>query len=184
MDASLDYCNGDNPEINWNYILGCYSGSVSNTKVESSTSYQIPGDCVEEDTGTTPSPTPAPAPTGCSDETAPFLATKPGDKGWTKYKTCDGWVNNKSTAWRCLNVAGVKENCQATCTNCCVENTGTFNLLFNNKTKTCAWVGLNKEVRCRKAPSRQNCPITCELAANVISVLGTGIKSGIYRGDK
>ena len=175
MDASLDYCNGNSPEINWNYILGCYSGSVSNTKVESSTTYQLPSDCVEEGTETTPAPTPAltpaptpapitgstPAPTGCSDETEPFLAIKPGDNGWTKYKTCAVWVNNKSTAWRCLNVAGVKENCQATCTNCCVENTGTFNLNYNNKTKTCAWVGLNTEVRCKKAPSRQNCPNTC-----------------------
>ena len=35
IDGDLEYCNGNSPETNWNYILGCYSGSVSNLSLHS-----------------------------------------------------------------------------------------------------------------------------------------------------
>ena len=97
----------------------------------------------------------------CSDSTDSFQATKPGDQGWVKMKTCAGWVGRKSTAWRCYNVGGVKEACPKTCTNCCVETNGTFVLDGNKKEKTCDWAKVNAEARCKKPPTRQMCPNAC-----------------------
>lgn len=108
-----------------------------------------------------PSPTPDPTENNCSDSTDTFSATKPEPNGWTKQKTCGGWVNRKSTAWRCKNVGGVKEACALTCTNCCVDATETFVLLGNGREKTCSWAAVNPTVRCRKAPTRQMCAVTC-----------------------
>eukprot|EP01060_Flectonema_neradi_P039389 TRINITY_DN8660_c0_g2_i1.p1 TRINITY_DN8660_c0_g2~~TRINITY_DN8660_c0_g2_i1.p1 ORF type:complete len:388 (+),score=77.72 TRINITY_DN8660_c0_g2_i1:61-1224(+) len=42
------YCNGMSPAVNWNYILGCYHGDISNFKVSDSRYTTIPSDCVEE----------------------------------------------------------------------------------------------------------------------------------------
>ena len=111
----------------------------------------------------TPAPTPEPTPPTdtCSDSTESFSAVKPGDNGWTKFKTCNEWVQRKSTAWRCKWVTGVKEACPKTCTNCCVETTENFTLLGNGKSKTCVWAAANPSVRCRKAPTRQVCAVTC-----------------------
>ena len=110
---------------------------------------------------TTPDPTPAPS-SSCSDSAEPFWAIKPGENGWKKQKTCDGWVNRKSTAWRCKNVDGVKENCPLICTNCCVDAVEDFALLGNGKNKTCAWAAaMNTALRCRKPPTRQLCAMTC-----------------------
>ena len=50
VNDSLEYCNEDDPNVNnWNYILGCYSGSVDETNVYDSTTYELPGDCVVDD---------------------------------------------------------------------------------------------------------------------------------------
>ena len=48
VDDSLEYCNGSNPETNWNYILGCYSGSVDETGIYDSTTYSLDDDCFIE----------------------------------------------------------------------------------------------------------------------------------------
>ena len=111
----------------------------------------------------TPQPTPNPAPTStCTDNEFSFQATKPGENGWVKQKTCDGWVSRKSTAWRCYNVAGVKENCQRTCLDCCEETEETtFVLNGNGREKTCAWAAINPGLRCKKPPTRQMCAVTC-----------------------
>ena len=124
----------------------------------------------------TPNPTPAPTlnptpvPTSrpvsgpsstCSDNPESFLAVKPGSKGWSKNKTCDGWVKRKSTAWRCLNVAGVKENCPSLCLNCCLDSPISFTLLNSGKTKNCEWAAINPNVRCKKPPTRQVCSNVC-----------------------
>ena len=61
VDGEADYCfddAADSPVINWNYILGCYSGSVSSSGVFDSSSYTLDGDCVEDD-GSTPSEAPS-----------------------------------------------------------------------------------------------------------------------------
>ena len=110
---------------------------------------------------TSEEPTISPVSGTCIDSTEAFKAEKPGDKGWVKMKTCDGWTKRKSTAWRCKYVVGVKENCPLTCTHCCVDMKGSFNLLGNNKSKTCAWAAIAPDVRCRKPPTRQLCAITC-----------------------
>ena len=121
---------------------------------------------------TTPDPTPVPTPStlapnpvpssSCSDSAEPFWAIKPGENGWKKQKTCDGWLNRKSTAWRCKNLDGVKENCPLICTNCCVDAVEDFALLGNGKYKTCAWAAaMNTSLRCRKPPTRQLCAVTC-----------------------
>ena len=49
-DAKLPYCvdEGVVPEINWKYILGCYYGSIDDTKVEDASTFTIPNDCVVE----------------------------------------------------------------------------------------------------------------------------------------
>jgi hypothetical protein len=43
------YCNGTSPAILWNYVLGCYRGSLSTTQILSNQSTQavIPKDCVK-----------------------------------------------------------------------------------------------------------------------------------------
>mmetsp|Transcript_13078 Transcript_13078/g.36191 ORF Transcript_13078/g.36191 Transcript_13078/m.36191 type:complete len:850 (+) Transcript_13078:53-2602(+) len=46
VDPDVDYCNGNSPETNWNYILGCYSGSVAQSAVFDSSSYILDNDCV------------------------------------------------------------------------------------------------------------------------------------------
>ena len=65
IDGDLEYCNGNSPETNWNYILGCYSGSVSNSFSFDSNTYELDDDCVLDDgsTGATPTPLPTPTPT-------------------------------------------------------------------------------------------------------------------------
>lgn len=60
VDESLEYCNDENPETNWNYILGCYSGDVSSTEIYDSASYTLDDDCVLDDGSPTASPTTAP----------------------------------------------------------------------------------------------------------------------------
>ena len=103
----------------------------------------------------------APPTSSCTDSIEGFSAVKPGDNGWTKVKTCDGWVSRKSTAWRCKNVGGVKEACPKTCLNCCTDTEEPFNLLSNGKSKTCTWAKTNTNIRCRRPPTRQLCAVTC-----------------------
>ena len=75
VDGEAEYCNGSNPEVNWRYILGCYTGSVANSQAVDSTGYRLDNDCVLNDQpvyqdsgpGDTPTdapagPTPAPGP--------------------------------------------------------------------------------------------------------------------------
>ena len=64
VDQSRDYCNASELERNnWNYILGCYAGSITDTLIHSLDDYTLPYDCVlEERDGTEDDPTPAPTP--------------------------------------------------------------------------------------------------------------------------
>ena len=54
VDDSLPYCRSgynnteEDPLINWAYVLGCYSGDITNTFVYDSTNYTLPDDCVED----------------------------------------------------------------------------------------------------------------------------------------
>ena len=57
VDESLEYCKGKDPETNWNYILGCYSGSVEDTDIYDSMDYDLDDDCVVDDGSPTEAPT-------------------------------------------------------------------------------------------------------------------------------
>jgi len=48
--TTTDYCKIAEPKEvnNWNYILGCYKGKTSDTIVQPSDDFKIPGDCVCE----------------------------------------------------------------------------------------------------------------------------------------
>ena len=122
----------------------------------------IPTTTPTRKTSTPTSSTLTPVPTSiCKDRTESFTATKPGENGWVKQKTCQDWVNRKWTAWRCKFVGEVKESCPKMCTNCCVDTEDSFVLRGNGKLKTCKWAAANASVRCRKAPTRQLCAVTC-----------------------
>eukprot|EP00536_Pseudo-nitzschia_multiseries_P018993 jgi/Psemu1/293732/fgenesh1_pg.3548_\ len=71
IDETLEYCNGDSPATNWNYILGCYTGSLANTAVYDSTSYTLPSDCVVESTTSAPTKSPTTSPTTSAPTTSP-----------------------------------------------------------------------------------------------------------------
>lgn len=45
VDGDLEYCSGDSPETNWNYVLGCYSGSIASSDAFDSTTYTLDSDC-------------------------------------------------------------------------------------------------------------------------------------------
>lgn len=45
VDENGEYCNGESVETNWNYILGCYSGSVEATEIYNSDDYILDSDC-------------------------------------------------------------------------------------------------------------------------------------------
>ena len=49
VDETLPFCSDvDNETNNWNYILGCYRGDLTKTKVRQwSTANRMPDDCVE-----------------------------------------------------------------------------------------------------------------------------------------
>lgn len=43
------YCDGTSPAINWNYVVGCYKGTLSETKTGDCSAMSLPGDdCVLE----------------------------------------------------------------------------------------------------------------------------------------
>lgn len=70
VDGNSEYCNGNSAETNWNYILGCYSGSVASTRVLDSTTYSLAADCSPDDeapaqpTTSSPASSPDSSPTG------------------------------------------------------------------------------------------------------------------------
>jgi len=58
VDGTSDYCDDEDNNsvvINWDYILGCYSGDVTGSKVIDSLNYELDDNCVIE--SSTDSPT-------------------------------------------------------------------------------------------------------------------------------
>ena len=51
VNGTQEYCNGDSVVINWNYLLGCYAGSISRGRVLNANSYVLPDDCIRESEG-------------------------------------------------------------------------------------------------------------------------------------
>jgi len=72
VDGVAEYCvsgynNAENdPRITWKYILGCYSGDISDTKVYDSRNYTLSDDCIVEGT-----PTESPSQNPTRDPNAP-----------------------------------------------------------------------------------------------------------------
>jgi len=98
VDGDLDYCNGSNPETNWNYILGCYSGTTAGSQVFDSTAYNLDTtDCVEEGT-----PTASPTQSPISQGTRPnIIVMQPDD-----LQFFDEWTrppNNPTTSNKTIN---------------------------------------------------------------------------------
>lgn len=48
VDGTGSYCDGTSPAIKWNYIVGCFHGDTSRTKVGSTSTYTLPSDCVPD----------------------------------------------------------------------------------------------------------------------------------------
>ena len=46
VDGDADYCDGSSAAIQWNYVLGCYSGDISAASVQDSSTATLPSDCV------------------------------------------------------------------------------------------------------------------------------------------
>lgn len=66
MNENKTYCEQDengtsvgNPVNQWNYILGCYKGSIADTEVLDGKGLTIPSDCRELDGSPTTSPSPS-----------------------------------------------------------------------------------------------------------------------------
>ena len=116
----------------------------------------------------TPAPTPNPTPGGinsCTDTISFFTITKPnGDK---KTNARCRWVQRKNTQYRCVSYLGAKENCPSTCTNCCQNSNEQFQLVTNGKAqgafKSCDWVRIRADKRCKKVPAAIKCPQICGL---------------------
>ena len=189
IDANLSYCNGSSPETNWNYVLGCYSGSVANTRVLDSSYYTLPSDCVADGPstssptaapitssptgGSTAAPTKAPSPTtttsspvaspttieGCVDSELRVMVNG-------KPRAC-AWAQTKNTAKRCAKGNGrVGIHCAQTCGVCatyaCEDSTKRF-YLSNGNAKSCNWVkAKNTEIRCAKEGIDTTCRSTCQ----------------------
>lgn len=157
IDANSDYCvsEGSKPEINWRYIVGCYSGNPDNTSIEDSTSYDLPNDCVKEDGSPTAAPTPAPTPTSPSAPTAaptnaptsPSAPTANPTNAPTKAPTDCSETGSDKFLWK------VKKNGQAATRTC------TFLSNKTNKVNLCkkkvAYSGNYK-------PPQIVCQVTCD----------------------
>lgn len=46
VDETLPYCDGTDEAVNWKYIIGCFSGDLSNSFIKDSEVDVVPGDCV------------------------------------------------------------------------------------------------------------------------------------------
>jgi len=115
VDETLEYCNGDSAETNWNYILGCYSGSVDGTEIYDSTTYTLNDDCVPDDTSSTdgpvvvdPTESPTVSPTKNQESSCLDSPLKV-----QKYSTCQGVVDadkcSKKKFW---------SHCRVSCGKC------------------------------------------------------------------
>jgi len=173
VDSSLTYCNGSNPYNNWNYILGCFSGSLADTEVEDSTSFSLPVDCVLEDevsetsspiesqVSETSSPSESPPTPSCVDSPSRFKLVKNGNK---ITRGCE-WAARKPGN-RCT-FDGIPVTCRATCGTCdtCTDSTLRFKTFKNGDkiTRGCEWAATKPGNRCALEGVTETCPASCEL---------------------
>lgn len=94
IDNLKDYCDGANEAVQWGYILGCYKGDLSRSRVTDSILTELPADCVLENANgsfpTGPLPTsPVQSPTAASPVQSPTASpvessTRPPSAGGTR----------------------------------------------------------------------------------------------------
>jgi hypothetical protein len=146
VDADLSYCNGSSAETNWNYVLGCYSGTLDNTQVEDSDNFQVPGDCVEDVDTAAPTKSPVEAPTKSPVESPVEAPTKAPVKAPTKAPT----------------KAPVKAPTPTSSS--CEDSTLRFKVVYNgNKiSRGCDWVAKRStKLRCAADGVPSHCPVAC-----------------------
>lgn len=140
----------------------CKSVDASSpTKTAAPTSVPTPPPTTFPTSKPTNSPTQAPMGTdnnSCVDSATKFVVTKPN--GSRRRKSCY-WLNQKWTTHRCQKFEGAEENCPLSCNNCCRDVDEDFEL-ENGKIRRCSWAAKDPATRCAKAPTKLNCPITCE----------------------
>jgi len=83
VDGSLEYCNNNSPETNWNYVLGCYAGSVDDTRIFDSTTYSLDDDCFIDESGPENTAAEIPSQVGETEE-APTSLTEKDDSSIPK----------------------------------------------------------------------------------------------------
>lgn len=167
VNENLDYCKGNNnPETNWNYILGCYHGTTDLTEVRDSTSFTIPSDCVTEG-APTKAPVAAPSAPSVSDQCvdSPLRIKIPVDDQMVA-RSCE-WVARKKTDERCA-ILGVSDTCPSACETCgtCSDSPLRIKFLMEGETKkiarSCEWVARTKtEERCLIDGMADTCRATC-----------------------
>ena len=139
-------------------MLGCYSGSVSNTEVKNADSFTLPADCVLED-GTTSAPVTSPvlSPTTSSCSDSPLMFKRGKHK-----RTCD-WVGSKpdKIEKRCSK-KGVGTHCPVTCNVTCTDSMKRFYIESKDKWVKCKWVARkNTSFRCQMNGVSETCTDTC-----------------------
>lgn len=182
VDQSLEYCNGSSAETNWNYVLGCYTGSVDSSGVYDSSTYSLPSDCVEDDGSPTASPTSSPTATSTSSPTVTSTSSPTASPNSSPSTCVDSelrflvnsrsractWVAANNTEKRCAKAGGaVAGHCPFTCGVCdtekCNDATKRFELKKNGNLKSCTWVARTKtEERCAMEGISLTCRATCD----------------------
>jgi len=140
-DVPPEYCSDVAGATNWNYIVGCYWGDVTSTKIGDNATYVRPDDCVlasdDYDDGATPT-------SSCADlET---FDQKEGLATGTP-RTCR-WVL-EGTGGRCADYA---DECPVSCDVCAdsevCEDSETWAYTDGARDRGCRWVAQDPAVRC------------------------------------
>jgi len=147
VNGTAPYCTDDyDPYVQWNYVLGCYAGDVSDVETFDATNYTLDSDCVLEYLGP------------CTDDPDYLQLDIDG-------RTCD-WVAEKPEN-RCDLADDTMTKCPAACntTECAVVATCSDNpdYFYNgNQDKTCEWVAEKPDDRCFKDDlAFYECPVAC-----------------------
>lgn len=156
VDNTLDYCNGDAVEVNWRYVLGCYSGDPRTyTSVNHQDEYTLPSDCVLEEDYNDEST--------CVDSDLRMKILINGNK---KNRYC-AWVARTNTEERCA-IDTVSSHCPITCAdyggNCSIDSEARTKFTKDDGTQVmryCTWVANNPDVRCLYDNAIETCRVSC-----------------------
>lgn len=150
IELGSNYCKADSgPDINWNYILGCYHGETQNTRYGSSAGYTPPADCVLEGSGPTATPTgrPTDRPTSAPTVKKSICVDTAFKFNGNKNNSCANYLKNKTPtdvkkACKKWDKFGrrVRHHCPKTCSYCvnarCKDETK-FTVEHDGESYTC-----------------------------------------------